>query len=285
MSEPDEARAPRLRQGRVAEDDRLRGRMRERREARCDVGARAERRHDVVLAQQEHVGVKRADPRERLGLEARAGRGETVPFGRARPAAAVSREDVDAPRLRIEGAPDGVAEHLRVRVAVQHGHVRGGGIPDDAFAARRPGRPRMHGGGKLFARCGESGRSDAGSCRRRRAARISAATRAPSSRTPSPCRGVRSAARHDERRRIRRSRAARCLTAMAVERSGCDRRQQADEDGRQDACAQARRDEAAAAPPRECRHPAGPSAHADPPARSLDEVVAERGHGERDQQR
>ena len=55
--------------------------------------------------------------------------------------------------------------------------------------------------------------------------------------------------------------------------------------GRQDACTEARRDQAASAPPPECRRPSAPGAYADPPARPLHQVVAERGHGERDQQR
>ena len=208
---------------------------------------------------------------------------DTGPLCSARPAAAGAREDVNAPRLRVEGAPDGVAEHLRVRVAVQHRHVRGGGIADDAFAGRRrpEGRGRT-GAGTLIARCGESGEATgeapAGAGRRE----SPAAKRARSSRmSSSPGRP------RDRRSRSatadRRSRAGRCEPAWRSSARGsmADRGRRTRPRGRRRRKRRWRDS---------CRAsvgvPAGlaPESDADPPPRPLDEVEAERRHGERDQQ-
>ena len=211
-------------------------------------------RHDEVLAQQEHVGVKRADPLEHLGLVSAARRRGYRPVLRAGPATSVRREDVNAPRRRVERAPDGVAEHLRVRISVQHCHVCGGRIPDDAFARRYAGRSRMHGGGKAIERCGESGRRDGGSCRSPRPARISRCQERSVLAYAVSSAGVPSApARNNDR--LAGCETVAALTGMAVERSGSIADSEPHEDGREDECTHGRRNEIPAAPQRACPAP------------------------------
>ena len=233
--------------------------------------------------------MERADPLEHLGLVSAARRRGHRPARGAGPAASVRREDVNAPRLRVERAPDGVAEHLRVRVSVQHCHVcRRRDSRRRIRRQRDPGGSRMHGGGKAIERCGESGWRDGGSCRRPRPARISRCQERSVLAYGVSCgrrssAGVRSAPpRNNDGLAGCETIAA--LTGMAVERSGSI----ADTTPTKTAArANAPTVVATRFLPRLGARPgarSAPAVNADSPARPLDQVVAERRHGEGDEQ-